>query len=347
MTEQGIFSTDLSMLAEPGNYELAVELDGKTFQRAQRQRVQVRESLAVSVVTTEDMPPNYRLALFARNPAIDDSQASVIARIRQPDGSVLLNTPLLSDERTWALLVEGAERTGNYQVSFELNGRYRDGLPLQLRAGPVTIEHQVPGTVAVVPPTPEPEPAEAPAPTIEAAPPVAASPTPVPVPPPVPAPPASAGLNWGSIGFYAAIALGNLMLIGACVMAYRMITGGVSSAALAEEDDLPEEPVPAARSDTTTSIMDDEPTAVAPPSEPAPAVQAPEPVVELDDEPVPLTDDVDLDLDADIDDSVESEAPESIPAEDDEGKKKSAEDQTLMDLPDDAIDIDPTVDDED
>lgn len=229
--DDGWHRAALPMLAEAGTYELAIEADGKTFQRSQRQTVVVREAFEVRSQPAE-LAPMRLLTLAARDPAIDGLASDVSALIVAPDGTEQRRQLISGDGRTWPVEIE-PPASGAVQITFDVAGRYRQGGAFSYRSGTVTL-NAAGGTVVAAAPPPQPVvPVEvAPAPTApepdvdEAAPPEVAQAAP-------------AGQRWL---LYAGVALGNLLLIGLGYFAWRRIMGGGKSEVANKSADEAEEP---------------------------------------------------------------------------------------------------------
>src|SRR5690606_10574179 len=84
----GYYRAALPMLTEVGTYDVTVEVDGKTFQRSQRQAVAVRENFALKVDTAQTLPPSHTVTLFAQNPEVVVSATQVKALVRSSGGAL-------------------------------------------------------------------------------------------------------------------------------------------------------------------------------------------------------------------------------------------------------------------
>ncbi|MCR8921742.1 VWA domain-containing protein [Dasania sp. GY-MA-18] len=330
----GLFSRELAMLAEAGVYDISVRADGKSFQREQKQTIAVRETFDIRQLTSDDMPPNHSVSLFAQNPAIDTEGSTVLAKVKSPDGSTALKAVKVIKDRTWQLDLVGVEQSGSYWVNFEATGQYKTGGRFDYASDVIEIVHTVPGSPLLAAPEPvvEPEP----------------EPEPEPVKPETPVvdqqPPAEQGLSMADILLYVGIALGNIITIALGYFAYKMVMGADKSEVLGQSDDI--EPEATAEQES--------------PSEPEPAVEPesePEPEPEPQASPEPDTGDMDLDLGEPADlEEAPADAAEPEPAAeeagievdleseielDDEDLEDLADVDDILDLPDEAIDIEP------
>jgi uncharacterized protein (TIGR03503 family) len=231
----GYYRTALPMLTEVGTYDIAIDVDGKTFQRSQKQTVAVRENFIVRVDTTDTLPPAHTVTLFAQNPEIVVPETRVTAHIRGADGQTRSEPLTASGEREWQLPLPPSEHAGRVEVHFEVAGHYHSGDEFAATTQVTAIDDTGSQVVAGEAAGPVPEPA---APKSE---PEASEPEPPAAAVAEPAPePAAAEPAWKKYALWAGLAVGNLLVLGLGFFAYRKITGGSRSKVLDEADDADE-----------------------------------------------------------------------------------------------------------
>lgn len=361
----GVFSTGLDMLNSAGVYDIKVQANGKTFQRQQTQTIEVRNDFAITIKSdSATEPPSHQATLLLHNPSVSTRSIAVSGSVTSPNGNVQRNPSIVKGDRRWQLSLPVSEESGYYLVSLEATGNYKNGEPFAFNSAE-EIEHVVAGKPLPKPVIPAPLPM--PKPTPVAAEPEPAAPEPAPEPEPAHEPePASAsepaviaepeeGMNLKKTGMYVGIGIGNILILILGYFAYRMITGGGSqSAVLTDDDDQPE-----AMDDMEPEL--DEELDVEPDSGVAQtaAVAIDDLADDLEDEPIEelaesLEDDMDLsDLDeapVEVDDVIAddldlAEEDEPLKQTTDEPAVSDADDlaadlDDILDLPDDAIDID-------
>ena len=237
----GYFKAPLPMLSEPGNYEVAVTADGKTFQRSQKQVVTVRDNFDVRVAATDTIPPGHKVTLFAQNPAVDVAASAVQAHIKTADGESEQTPVAASGDREWLLTLEADKYEGRVEVAFEVAGKYQGGAAFNYRSATVAIDEK--GGTQVVAPASKPaeskpaepkaaEPAKAEEPKADEH----AKAEPAADEHATEAEPA-AEEGWKKWALYGGLAFGNLAIFGLGYLAYRMIMGGGKSKVLEESDD--------------------------------------------------------------------------------------------------------------
>ena len=218
-----------------------------------KQRIEVRESIAVKVVPDDSTPSNYSLQLKLRNSDLDASSLTVSAKIREPDGNSFLRTASFDRQLdAWVVDIKGINQSGMYKVQMEADGNYLDGTAFNYKPDEIAIRHEVLGSEFVeqvpepvepaepellITPDPEPEPVqEQPAekpPEPEPA---------TPAPEPAPEPEQQVEEDEGNpLILYGALAGGNIILLLIGFLAYRMIRGGGESNILADADNFDDE----------------------------------------------------------------------------------------------------------
>ncbi len=389
----GVFATNLDMLYQTGMYDITIHAMGKTFQRQQKQTVEVRRNFAVGVSSSESNLPLHTLTVRAQNPAIDFDSLKITAAIRIPDGTSSEGDLQPINEREWQITLPSSSQSGVYQVELGIQGQFTRGEIINFKE-PVSVDHYVEGSDFVEPvqqavaPEPEPELEAKPETKPEA---VEEKPQPEPEEEIVEQvePVTEEGTNWQQIGMYAGLAIANILVFVIGYFAYRTITSGRSSSSVLDDSDdvdVTDESTEEAETiaDTTTDSEEDIEEELEDELEPEPEIEQPQqeavaldeevedqepelPEETVDEELVVEVEDVDIsaeDFDLDEDDLADSdleetaqennelesdELPEGIDEMGEDVLEEASDEEEaddMLDLPDDAIDIDPTADDE-
>lgn len=231
----GYYRAALPMLAEVGTYDIAIDVDGKTFQRSQKQTVIVRENFTIKVTTTETLPPAHTVTLFAQNPEIVATATKVTARIKAADGKVEEKVLTATGEREWQLDIPASEHAARREVSFAVTGQYRDGDEFAATTQVVAVDDsggQVVAGETAKPAVEEHAPATAAEPAHEK---TTAAPLPEEAKAEHPEEPPAAPA-WKKWALYGGLALANLLVVGLGYMAYRMVMGGSKSKVLEDAE---------------------------------------------------------------------------------------------------------------
>ena len=237
----GIYSTNLNMFAEEGRYNVAVVVDGKSFQRKFNHAIAVRVPFEVWLEELVLAGQEKQLVkVRAHSQLVVHENTRVVARIKDPKGRSAIKPLQLNASDEWELLLE-PEQEGVYQVRLRISGEDRDGTsfdvdPEVLRftfpsednpfAQPVVSEPQSQPVIEepqslidesqplldLSDPVPEPQ---APEPQKEAPEPVVETPEEV--------EPEEEGSNWP---LYVGLGVGNILIVVLAFVAYRVIMGG-------------------------------------------------------------------------------------------------------------------------
>ena len=247
----GYYRAALPMLSEAGSYDVTIAVDGKTFERSQRQELAVRDSFELQLQKGEGGSASQRVALFARNPDIDGAASAVTATVVGPDGE--RNQPVTSgDGREWHVELDPAAEP--YRVSFAVAGHYRSGTEFNYRSGVISVDASGKSSVTAEAAPPQPDaPKQAPAAAKEEKKPEA---SPAEKAPEKTAAAASAESGWKRWALYGGIAIGNLLLIALGYVAFRMVMGGGKSAVLEASDEEDDEFPAGAREKAPPSLDD-------------------------------------------------------------------------------------------
>lgn len=144
----GIYSASLSMMKETAPYEVSIHVDGKTFQRAAKQLVTVREAFELSIAEDKKAEERtYLMTVVARMQDLDAARTKVDVRIIMPDKKTLAKSLEPKEGNTWQLAFTDADLEGSYRVSATVQGVDKDGK--EFRVEPDIVDFTV-GKPAVV-----------------------------------------------------------------------------------------------------------------------------------------------------------------------------------------------------
>lgn len=174
----GTFSYRLPTPLKEGRFELNLRVDGKTFQREQRQVFNVYAQPAAATVTADPArPDHFVLAVVPHAGLIDMQTMQVGAVVTQPDGKTTELALAQSGPAEWRQEITVADTTAQYSVDFTVQGMRPDGKPINKKLQRLTFGaggvHAAPEAEAPAPALPAeaaPQPqADAAAPADEAA----------------------------------------------------------------------------------------------------------------------------------------------------------------------------------
>lgn len=177
-TGDGTFSYRLGAPLKEGRYELNLLVDGTTFQREQRQEINVYSQPAVATVAADPADGGrYVLAVVPHAGLIDAQTLQATALITKPDGQTTEVALAQQGPAEWRQEIRVNNAEGNYTAEFTVQGMRPDGKPISKKldrisfgAGGVKLVAEAAPTAPEAAPAVE-APAEAAAPAPEAQPP--------------------------------------------------------------------------------------------------------------------------------------------------------------------------------
>ncbi|MEC8443371.1 MAG: VWA domain-containing protein [Pseudomonadota bacterium] len=168
----GLFKETLSRLTMPGEYQLEINAQGRTFQRRRVLTATLAEPLQVSVEENiEQQLVNVRVT--SESDMVDTSLSRVISRVATPEGSSVIHSMTFNeDSQAWELALRADKGPGEYEVMLNIRGVSASGATFKSK--PETIKVVFPLGAAPEPvrqpePITEPEPDLQPEPSIEPA----------------------------------------------------------------------------------------------------------------------------------------------------------------------------------
>ncbi len=220
----GIYSDKLDMFVEEGRYQVTVNVDGKSFQRQFKHNITVRQPFAVDLSKEVNAGREQQLlTVRAHGGLVDPVNTQVVARIKAPDGRSSIKPLQLTPKDEWELIVE-PEIEGTYQIRLRVSGEDRNGESFNFDPGMQSFQYPSDGNPFAQmeePEVVEPEPVPEPEPVIEE--PVVEEMVEETVEEEAAEPEAEA--EESSWPLYVGLGVGNLLIIGLAVFAYRMVMG--------------------------------------------------------------------------------------------------------------------------
>lgn len=165
---QYAFFEKIRNLRRPGQFEISILVDGKTFKRQRTHRVEVLEPFAYDV--SYDGVGEESEGIVSAIPlleGLDLEKTQVIAKIKAPDDSSLIASAelqLSQDGQRWVVQVIPTKGEGLYRVALDLKLVLDTGKEFRIKPKPfdLTLPHYPEGYIA-----PEPDPMETIKPVIE------------------------------------------------------------------------------------------------------------------------------------------------------------------------------------
>ena len=238
----GVYRREINQFAGEGDYQLRVQLDGKSFSREISHRFAVRTPFAVELLKPSNSERLVRVRANGQN--VDRDKTVVVAKVKEPSGRSSIQPLKLSPTDSWELLLS-PDQEGDYSVDLRISAV--DDQNLSFDHNPATLSFSYPdGADPFVgqqqrkqdPLSPEPA-MGAPEPEPEVAPEMKEPDTKAVVSEDTAEQASKEDTNWL---LYGALGLGNLLILVLAYFGYRSVMGGNKEV----PDSLEEEKSPAA-----------------------------------------------------------------------------------------------------
>jgi uncharacterized protein (TIGR03503 family) len=155
------YSEKIRKLRRPGEFEISILVDGKTFKRERSHRIEVLEPFAFDTQYEGVAAESY--GIVTATPllqGIDLQKTKVIAKINSPDGSSLIasaDLALDASGQQWRVQVMPTKGEGTYTVELDLSLVLETGKEFRLKPKPfeLTLPYLPPGFIPPEPPVEE------------------------------------------------------------------------------------------------------------------------------------------------------------------------------------------------
>jgi len=144
----GIYGVSVTGVDLPGSYEFLLKIDGKSFVRQYRQRIQFAppgldhvtevqlpaDAFGVRFEQSKDAKGGYRLEVTARHPEIDLGTVEAKVMVHPPHNQGKVRDLPKQGTGRWQLELLPAElpEAGQYRLALQLRGKTRQGAPFNL-----------------------------------------------------------------------------------------------------------------------------------------------------------------------------------------------------------------------
>ena len=123
----GIYKTRIKRFNTIGEYEVIVDVDGKTFQRRSVQRVTVRTPFKVETQTiNEGDNTQFNIEVIPQTQNVDFANIEIVAIIESPTGTRSVNAFELTENKAWKLSIK-PETEGSYYATIRIATTNSDG----------------------------------------------------------------------------------------------------------------------------------------------------------------------------------------------------------------------------
>ncbi len=154
----GIYKAVLNQFKAVGEYEVVVDVDGKTFQRRSVQRVNVRTPFKIETQSnSKEGDTQFIIEVIPQSQSVDIAGTKVVAKLKPPAGSSLIKPFELTEDQLWRLSINPKDE-GIYRATIRITTKNANGELNDIIPDPVEFSFPVIDDVFKQVKTEEPEP---------------------------------------------------------------------------------------------------------------------------------------------------------------------------------------------
>lgn len=141
----GYYRESIKRLAKEGQYELQISVDGKTFKRMRKEYIQVRQPIGFEIrKRLLKGKPVYAVRVIPQVPDIEVARTRVIAKLKGPDQSSIIQAMPWIEEGVWEAIIEPAKGPGDYEILMNIKGRIEKDQEFRIKPEPIKLTFPVP-----------------------------------------------------------------------------------------------------------------------------------------------------------------------------------------------------------
>lgn len=141
----GRYKESISRLSKEGQYELKVEVDGKTFKRMRKDYIQVRQPIGFEIRKMQlDKTPAYAVRVIPQVADIEVAKTRVIAKLKGPDQSSIIQAMPWIEEGVWEAVIEPSKGPGEYVIAMNIKGTIGENQEFRVKPDPITLTFPIP-----------------------------------------------------------------------------------------------------------------------------------------------------------------------------------------------------------
>jgi len=143
--EDGYYRESIKRLAKEGQYELQLSVDGKTFKRMRKEYIQVRQPIGFEIrKRLLHGKPVYAVRVIPQVPDIEVARTRVIAKLKGPDQSSIIQAMPWIEEGVWEAIIEPSKGPGDYEILMNIKGRIEKDQEFRIKPDPIKLTFPVP-----------------------------------------------------------------------------------------------------------------------------------------------------------------------------------------------------------
>ncbi|MFT6153702.1 MAG: hypothetical protein ACJA1X_001047, partial [Bermanella sp.] len=143
--EDGRYQESIKRLDKEGQYELTVNIDGKTFQRMRKEYIEVSQPIGFEIrkrILNERQV--YAVRVIPQVPDIEVAKTRVIAKLKGPDANSIIQAVPWVEEGVWEVIIEPNKGPGEYSVTVNIKGRLAQDQDFRIKPDPIILTFPIP-----------------------------------------------------------------------------------------------------------------------------------------------------------------------------------------------------------
>ncbi|MFT5593532.1 MAG: hypothetical protein ACI8SR_001913 [Oceanicoccus sp.] len=141
----GRYKESISRLSKEGQYELKIEVDGKTFKRMRKEYIQVRQPIGFEIRKVETgKAQSYSVRVIPQVADIEVAKTRVIAKLKGPDQSSIIQAMPWIEEGVWEAVITSDKGAGEYEISMNIKGTMGENKEFRVKPDPIKLVFPIP-----------------------------------------------------------------------------------------------------------------------------------------------------------------------------------------------------------
>ncbi len=141
----GRYQESISRLSKEGQYELKIEVDGKTFKRMRKDYIQVRQPIGFEIRKIQlDKAQAYAVRVIPQVAEVEVAKTRVIAKLKGPDQSSIIQAMPWIEEGVWEAVIDSSKGPGDYVVTMNIKGTIGESQEFRVKPDPITLTFPIP-----------------------------------------------------------------------------------------------------------------------------------------------------------------------------------------------------------
>lgn len=141
----GRYKESIKRLANEGQYELQINVDGKTFKRMRKEFIQVRQPIGFEIRQRDvNGQAAYAVRVIPQVVDVDVAKTRVIAKLKGPDQHSIIQAMPWVEEGVWEALIESKKGLGVYEIAINVKGMIGADQEFRIKPDPIKLVYPIP-----------------------------------------------------------------------------------------------------------------------------------------------------------------------------------------------------------